>query len=291
VIDYDPHDWRSHLLDIKGSVVRQILGREVFFTAWSVLVYFFHSHVHAVGIDAVGHTLIGVVLGLLLVFRTNQSYDRFWEGRKLWGAITNTTRNLGRAAAGAMSADPKAAAEVIRWTAAFPFAAMNLLRRESGLGSAEGLPPAEVTAVMASNHPPLAVARKITALLADAQRRGVIPDIIRTMLEAHVTTLIDCIGACERIRNTPLPFAYVVHMRRCLLVYCATLPMALVDKFGPLMVPATMLLNYMLLGIEEIGVEVENPFGRDDNDLPLERFCDGIAGNLREITAELGSSE
>src|SRR5690242_3653386 len=99
MIDYDSHIWRDHLLDIKGSMVRQISVRVMVCVAWSVAVTGVHELTTLkLDIPATGHTLIGVALGLLLVFRTNSSYDRFWEGRKLWGAIVNDSRNLARAA-------------------------------------------------------------------------------------------------------------------------------------------------------------------------------------------------
>ena len=92
--------------------------------------------------------------------------------------------------------------------------------------------------------------------------------------------LIDYCGACERIRSTPLPFAYAVHLRRALIVYCFTLPLALVQKYGWETVPVTLMIAYVLFGIEEIGVEIEGPFGDDDNDLPLEDICETIHKNL-----------
>ena len=94
MIQYDSHRWVEHLLDIKGSLVREIIGRVLRFTAWSAVVVYLDSHVHPVGIPSTIHNFVGVALSLLLVFRTNASYDRFWEGRKLWGSIVNETRNL-----------------------------------------------------------------------------------------------------------------------------------------------------------------------------------------------------
>jgi putative membrane protein len=95
--------------------------------------------------------------------------------------------------------------------------------------------------------------------------------------------LIDYIGACERIHKTPLPFAYVVHLRRALILYCITLPFALIESYGWSTVIDTLLIAYILFGIEEIGVEIEDPFGEDDNDLPLEKICATIEGNLLSV--------
>lgn len=102
-----------------------------------------------------------------------------------------------------------------------------------------------------------------------------------TSLDADCHQLVDCIGACERIHKTPIPFAYVVHLRRALVIYCATLPLALVGTFGWWNLVIVYLVSYILFGIEEIGVEIEDPFGDDENDLPLEQISEGIDKNVR----------
>ncbi len=107
-------------------------------------------------------------------------------------------------------------------------------------------------------------------------------------LDQNVQLLIDSLGACERIRKTPLPFAYVVHLRRALILYCFTLPFALVESFGWGTILATLLVAYIFFGIEEIGVEIEDPFGQDDNDLPLDRICATIEQNLIALLEDEG---
>ena len=94
-------------------------------------------------------------------------------------------------------------------------------------------------------------------------------------------------GGCERIHKTPLPFAYVVHLRRALVIYCFSLPFALVDLFDWkwAVILDTMFMSYVYFGIEEIGVEIEDPFGVDENDLPLEEICASISRNTLEVSA------
>jgi putative membrane protein len=284
VIDYDPHLWRDHLLDIKGSMVRQVIGRVLSCVLWSAAITYVHFHHVELNISDKAHLLVGTVLGLLLVFRTNSSYDRFWEGRKLWGSIINETRNLGRAAAVLLEAAPDLLRRLLGWTILFPGATMQVLRGRHGLGTAPGwLPPEEVYSVRQADHQPLAIARRISGVLDEARRRGLISDYVQMQLDQNVQLLVDYLGACERIHRTPLPFAYMVHLRRCLILYCFTLPFALLDIFGWGTIPVTMLVAYTMFGIEEIGVEIEDPFGFDENDLPLERFCATIERNLLEL--------
>ena len=287
MIKYDAHKWTHHLLDIKGSVVRQIFWRVLLFVVWSGGVVAFHTYVRPVGVPSTVHTLIGVALGLLLVFRTNASYERFWEGRKLWGGIVNETRNLARIASAFLRDHPALLRPIVLWTAAFPYASMHSLRGARSLGPlADHLPAKEVAEVLASPHVPSAVARSITTLLAEARAEGQLTDYVAVTIDGNVQLLMDYIGGCERIQKTPLPFAYVVHLRRALILYCLTLPFALVETYGWTTAGDTLLIAYILFGIEEIGVEIENPFDKDDNDIPLEEICATIEGNLLAVIAE-----
>lgn len=282
MIDYDPHDWWTHFFDVKGSMVRDILGRVLLLTAWSAIVvalYRWYGSEWTISLTL--HGIVGTALGLLLVFRTNASYDRFWEGRKLWGSIVNETRNLARLVTVHLAPEPALRDAVLAWAAAWPYAAMHRLRGETGLGPlASRLPAAEVAEVLGAEHVPLAIARRITALLVEARNRGLLSDILLDSLDRNVQFLIDYLGGCERIVKTPLPFAYMVHVRRALLLYFGALPLALVREFGWATVLDTLVVSYIFFGIEEIGVEIEDPFGRDHNDLPLESICETIAKNL-----------
>ena len=281
MIHYDPHNWLDHFFDVRGSLVKEIGVRVAVCGLWAAAVVLCHKRVAPIGISSLLHTLVGTALGLLLVIRTNSSYDRYWEGRKLWGGIVNECRNLIRSARIHLSADPELLFRLSRWTAVFPFTARNLLRGQVGLGPVQNdLDPAAALAVAGAPHPPLQVALEMTACLKDAQKHGLISDYVLVMLDQNIQQLVDFLGGCERIRKTPLPFAYVVHLRRLLVLYCFTLPFALVDTFGWGTIADTLLVSYTFFGIEEIGVEIEGPFGEDDNDLPLDAICEDIRRNV-----------
>lgn len=305
MIQYDPHHWRSHLFDVRGSMVREIFARVAVCVVWSILVVSWDvAGSPVVGPDAAatnnpfvqqardyrlriplhGHTLIGVALGLLLVFRTNTSYDRFWEGRRQWGSIVNESRNIGRLATSLLKEDHDLLDRLLLWTMAWSWSLKHRLRGKKSIGAlASELPAPEVLEVEQAQHVTLAVSRKMTEQLDMAQRRGLISDVQQSLLDGSLQRLIDTLGACERIHNTPLPFAYMVHLRRALIVYLVTLPMALVADFGWATVPALLLIAYILLGVEEIGVEIEDPFGDDVNDLPLKSLCEIIENNLQAL--------
>jgi putative membrane protein len=282
MIDYDPHQWWAHFCDIKGSMLREIFARVLTCVAWSTVVVLIDQQID-VSIQPTVHALLGVALGLLLVFRTNASYDRFWEGRRMWGNIINETRNLGRAGNAFLASAPELRRQLINWTIAYAYAAMHRLRGERSLGhGAKLLTEAEAAGVVSETHIPLAVATRISQTLRAARDQGVLTDYQMVALDQNSQLLVDYIGACERIQNTPLPFAYMVHLRRVLIFYCFTLPFALVGEHQWVTVLETLLVAYVFFGIEEIGVEIEGPFGLDENDLPLERFCSLIEADLQE---------
>ncbi len=287
MVDYNPRHWTSHLFDVRNSMSHAIFGRVLLCVAWAVLVLVVHYSIASkydrdpLTIPTTMHTLVGFALGTLLVFRTNTSYDRFWEGRKLWGGIVNESRNLARSVTILFKDDPELIRSTLLWTMAWPHAVMHGLRGRVGLGPlVDSLPQVEVEAALTSDHVALHVAGMMTAKLVEARDKGMISDVVFNHLDNNIQALIDYLGGCERIKKTPLPFAYMVHIRRALILYCATLPFALVNDFGTGAVVGTFLVAYIFFGIEEIGVEIENPFEDDENDLPLERICQTITGNL-----------
>lgn len=290
MIEYDAHNWTDHLFDIKGSMVREIIGRTLLVVAWAAAVVAFHQYVRPVAVPSTVHALVGVAIGLLLVIRTNASYERFWEGRKMWGGMVNESRNLARSATAFLRDSPATSEAIILWTVAFAYSSMHVLRGSKSMGPmAERLPANEVRDVLAAEHLPTAISLRISSLIDEARRKGHASDYVAMTLDNNVQLLIDYIGACERIHKTPLPFAYVVHLRRALILYCVTLPFALIESYGWSTVIDTLLIAYILFGIEEIGVEIEDPFGVDDNDLPLEKICATIESNLQSVIANPGA--
>lgn len=276
MIDYDPHTWRTTFFAVRGSRLKVISFRSMIVTLGAVLVTALHVFVEPVSFSnaSIVHSMVGTALGLLLVFRTNQSYDRWWEGRRLWGAMVNTCRNLARSTSVHLASEPARLRRVLKLTQAFPEATTCVLRRQSWTPT--GLEADDAAAITLHNHLPTAICQRITFHLEAHRRAGLMADIVFTSIDQNAHQLVDIVGACERIHKTPLPFAYVVHLRRALVLYCATLPLALVSSFGWATVPIVFGVTYVLLGIEEIGVEIEDPFEGDENDLPLERITEGI---------------
>jgi putative membrane protein len=283
MITYDPRNWLAMLFSFRGTVVPAILPRVVLFTSLAAGLAAFDQFVAPIRkIDHLGHTLTGVVVGFLLVLRTNTAYDRFWEGRKLWGGIVNATRNLVRQAA----VYAGQAGELANLVSAYVIGVKQHLRHDRDLSEAKPWVSAELFAQLEKQeNPPLLLSSHLSAWIERRRMEGKIDSITAMQIEDRVRELIDLQGACERILKTPIPFNYAVHIKQFLMIYLVTLPFVFVSLWDWLAVPVVAVISFGLSGIEEAGVEVEDPFGDDPNDLPLEALCFTIvrdSGTLAE---------
>lgn len=255
-------------------------------TAWSAIVVFFHLHVHEIGMPGTVHGIIGAVLGFLLVFRTNASYDRFWEGRKLWGQLTSENSNLIRTCEAFLKNAPEKRRLIAQWAVVYNYAMMNALRGKKDLGPyTKNLDQDKVRMAAESVRPPLLVAREMGLILQEAKSEGIITDYEQISIDNNIQLMIHHLGASERIRTTPLPFAYVIHLRRAMVLYCYSFPFVIVTKleWPWFAIFGTMFLAFVYFGLEEIGIEIENPFGTGENDLPLESYCERIHQNIKAL--------
>jgi ion channel-forming bestrophin family protein len=283
------HWWRA-MLTVRGSVLPTVWRRSLICGLFGVgISVAYVSGVEALHKPALGNIVPGIVLGLLLVFRTNTAYDRFWEGRRSWGAIVNASRNLARQMLVTIPAGDESEQyekeAAIRLVAAFATTTKQLLRHETLFWEEmEGLLSSrQLEILQRANHPPLEVSVWIDDYLQEQRsKRRIDSHQLVTMMQL-LNQLVDNLGACERILKTPMPIAYSIHLKQLLMIYCLGLPFAMVKDLGYLTGPVIGLVSFTLLGIEAIGLEIENPFGKDPNDLPL----DGICANLRRNVEDL----
>ncbi|MEE2787098.1 MAG: bestrophin family ion channel [Myxococcota bacterium] len=283
MIEYDRSAWFTHIGSWKGSVLPAILPRILVVTTIAVVVAVWDHFSPIAPLDKAPHGLVGVALGLLLVFRTNSAYDRFWEGRKRWGMIVNRTRDLSRQSLAWIRESPEEKIRIVHQLILFAYATKEHLRGTRDLSPlADLLSGEELAAIQAVDHMPLQAAENVTTEIVKTYRQGHLDLVASQFLDTDITNLIDQLGACERILKTPIPFAYVLHLRRFVLLFLSTLPLVFVHMDW-LMVPVVAIVTYALLGIEEIGVQIEDPFGLEDNDLPLDAICDTIRTNLLEL--------
>ncbi|MDP7274289.1 MAG: bestrophin family protein [Planctomycetaceae bacterium] len=274
MIRHRNQNWSSIAFSVTGTVLPRVIVRVFLFTAFSsVIVVSLHLTETELKLNPITHSLVGIALGLLLVFRTNASYDRFWEGRKAWEGVTSASQNLVRSAV----AFAGTAEDLVPLVTAYAYALKDRLQGSDDLASFAGDLDREVMKeASGSSNSPATITRHLTFWVRKKLDDGLSPPLARS-LDLWIGQLIDHQATCERIRNTPMPFAYVVQIRQLLIVYLATLPLVLLDFLGWWSIPALFFVAFALLGIEEAGVEIENPFGTDPNDLPLGDFCEVIS--------------
>jgi putative membrane protein len=236
------------------------------------------------------YEIAGAVLGLLLVFRTNAGYDRWWEARKLWGGIVNQSRNLGAGALAYGPADAEWRRGFIGWIIAFPYVSRFSLRGAKPDDHLKELIGAAAEAEVArSAHMPTRVAFELAKRLRSACDGSGLDRFVFLQLERERALLIDHIGGCERILKAPLPRVYSIMVRRFILLFVVTLPLALLHRMSndwlvPLM---TMLAAYPMLSLDQIAVELQNPFDATNvTHLPLETITGTIEENLVRLLAE-----
>jgi putative membrane protein len=280
--------WFESALQIKGSVIAAIYKRVLLCGAFGVLISILYHLKIPVSQPILGTVIPSIVLGLLLVFRTNTAYERFWEGRKCWGAIINTIRNLARQIW--VSIDEKRPEdkdhkiEALNLLVAFGIATKLHLRNEPINSDLEALmPDSKYITLKIINNPPLEIAFWISDYLQQQYNRNCINSYQLTSMQELLNMLVDNLGACERILRTPMPLAYAIHLKQLLLLYCFLLPFQIVQSLDWWTGLISALVSFTLLGIEAIGLEIENPFGYDENDLPLDAICTTMKRNIDDL--------
>ena len=273
--------WRE-ALSLQGSITPLVLPSALVFSLLAVGVCLLYRRFPQVAVEVGLYEVVGALLGLVLVLRSNAGYDRWWEARKVWGGIVNQSRNLVIAALSNGPQDPQWQERFVRWVAAFPHACRNSLRGERELPEvATLLPPEDARKVGSAQHMPGYVSLQVAKMLQKARdERGMSP-FAYLQCDRERADLINHIGACERILKTPIPNAYALKIRGFILLYLATLPFALVQKLEWLTPLALFLAAYPILSIDQVGVELQNPFSkRNLSHLPLDRITRDLETNL-----------
>ncbi len=227
------------------------------------------------------HVALTLVLGWLLVFRTNSAYDRWWEARTLWGALVNASRNLAAkvcAIPGLTSRDRSATEKNV---IAFAYALRDHLRDEPSIQSLPGFENYELSTQHAPNH----LMQRVFSDLWRWKSEGRIDGDELRVLDAETHRFLDICGGCERIRKTRIARSYRVFARQCIFFYLATFPWGIVHEFGIWTIPLTAITAYFMLGLETVAEHVEEPFGTDEDDLNLDGLCVTIDESVREIFA------
>jgi len=291
MINYNPKDWFIFLFKLhKSDTIRRLMPLLIGVAVYAGLVTlaeteWLHlpesSHVKSI---PVLHGLLGFVISMLLVFRTNTAYDRWWEGRKLWGSLVNNSRNLAIKLAVMLPADDHTSKSFFRKIIpAYAYALKKHLGHETTRISLFDNDEHLENQINKDKHVPNQVAKLLFAHIQQLYTEGKINGDQLIVLNAELISFTDICGACERIKNTPIPYSYSAFIKKFIFFYVITLPFGYVFSLGYFIIPIVTFVFYVLASLEIIAEEVEDPFGGDENDLPLDKIAGNIHKHVNEI--------
>ena len=283
--------WFKMLFIWRGSVLPKVLPRLLLllFLAVAIVILRDNFFPYKIPLNPAPFTLFGIALALFLGFRNTVSYDRFWEARKLWGALLNDTRSLARQAI-TMSGYPARSAEVnqfINYLIAFTYALKHQLRNTDASADLESRLPATVYhEINQARYKPILIMKAMGSWVKTAKENGQMDSIIQAAFDQNLDKLSDITGGCERIASTPIPYTYRVLLHRTVYIYCFLLPFGFVDSLGWVMPFIVVFIAYTFVAFEAIADEIEEPFGTEPNDLALNGMTRMIEDTLLELSGK-----
>ncbi len=287
MIQYNPKSWFSLIFDVYSRyVIRSLFPLILFAGVLTALLCFLFIDVLSITITDTKafHSILGVILGLFLVLRTNTAYDRWWEGRKLWGKLVNDTRQLSIKLAAFLPEDAKDDRVFFKKMIPNITIAMKEHLRDSILVGEMDFYDEEVKKkIIESKHRPNMINKLIMVRVNKLRQQNIITGDQLFILDKEIKGFTDIIGACERIKSTPIPYSFSMFIKKFLFIYSITLPMTFIGEFGYWSIILVVMAFYFLMSVELISEEIEDPFGKDVNDLPLDELCVKIKKNIIEI--------
>jgi putative membrane protein len=285
-------------LALRGSVLPRILPALVVNVGIATLVTWSHGDLFQLKITltTIPFTLIGLPLSIFLGFRNNAAYDRFWEGRKLWGELVLRSRNFARQCLSLIDYPAPvqggegltdARVRMVHRAIAFNHAVRDLLRDQpSGAGLKSLLLPAEWEHMERVHNKPDFLMLQMGLDLRQCLKEGRIDPCLAASIDTTLSALCGAGASCERIKNTPVPFSYTLLLHRTAYLYCFLLPFGLVDSIGFMTPFVVAIVAYTFFGLDALGDEIEEPFGLESNDLPLDAICRAIEIDLRSALCD-----
>jgi len=232
------------------------------------------------------HSLLGFAISMLLVFRTNTAYERWWEGRKLWGSLINNSRNLAIKLNIMLAPDNQHSRGFFRQVIPlYAFALRRHLLKDTTKFLLDEQPHPELPELNTQPHLPNKLADSMLREIHQLHHQKKLSDVQLLMLNNEWQSFTDICGACERIKNTPIPFSYSTFIKKFIFIYVITMPFGFAITLGLFTIPVTAFIFYVLASLELIAEEIEDPFGKDSNDLPMEKIAENIRINMKDIIA------
>lgn len=286
--------WLKMLFIWRGSVLKKIIAQLFIITIFSVAVYYFNGKIYdyKVKLNPTVFTLIGLALAIFMGFCNTASYDRFWEGRKLWGLLVIETRSLTRQILSFIpNVSKEEKQEIVKLISAFCWSLNYQLRDKTETKPIQHLLSEEqFHQIQGKQFIPNIILGFISDWLNEQNKKGNIDTIVLTSMNHQLNQFSNISGGCERIYNTPLPFAYSVLLHRTVYLYCFWLPFGLLDSLDWMMPLIVLLISYTFIALDAIIQEIAEPFGEEENDLALNSICRTIEFSIFE-QAEIPQGE
>ncbi|VWC96799.1 bestrophin family protein [Burkholderia contaminans] len=283
--------WLRMLLVWNGSVLPTILPQLVLTLAISLVAVWGGGRVlgEKVPLNPTPFTLIGLTLAIFAGFRNNASYERYREGRQLWGGVLTATRTLVSQALcyGAIDRDDASRRAFVRTVVAFVYALKHQLRGTDPAADLLGLlDGAAYARVAAARFRPVVIVHALREAFTARADAGQLSDTRLWMLDARLDDLVAMVSGCERIASTPIPFSYDVLLHRTIYAYCVLLPFGLVDSIGAATPFVSVFVAYTLIALDAIAHAIAEPFGDGPNHLALDAMTRQIERTLLELNRE-----
>jgi putative membrane protein len=286
MITYRKTDWIKAIWYFHtGETIVALLKRLLIVLVYATFVTVFeisYLHQRLTNTPTEFFSALGILLSLLLIFRTNTAYDRFYEGRTAWGSLVNNCRNLAVYIDSVLPADRQTERFFFtKMISNFPFALKNHLRDHRIIEELEITDGFDD--IKRFEHLPNAVALQLRKRVESLYREGAITDAQLINANDMLLTFLNVAGVCERIKSTPIPFSYSFFIKLFILIFVTLLPFSILEVYGYITIPAVLIMSYVLIGLEMIGEEIEEPFGTEQNDLPLDQISRNIRISVHEI--------
>lgn len=288
MIKNDPKDWISFIFKFhKSDTIRTLFPSMILICLYTFGVIhierYYFSENSLIKNFTVVHGLLGFVISMLLVFRTNTAYDRWWEGRKQWGTLTNISRSFAIKLSAMLAPDDSVNRSFfVKTISVFSVTLKNHLRSEETKTELFDI-DANEHVIDHTKHLPNQVSLLINKRVQNLVRQHKLTSDQVLLLNDELRNFNEVVGACERIKNTPIPYSYSAFLKKFIFVYVITLPIGYVFLLGYYLIPVIAFVFYVLASLELIAEEIEDPFGNDANDLPLDRITENIGKNVADI--------
>ena len=286
MISYNTKDWFTFIFRFhKADTFRTLLPIMFAIGVYAALIGYLEVEVWKIGENSyvknitIMHGMLGFVISLLLVFRTNTAYDRWWEGRKLWGSLVNNSRNFAIKLAAILEDENDKA--FFRKT--IPSYASILHKHLKNDETAKQLFEDLDLEIDHHKHKPNQVAKLLFQKVNELYVAKKITGDQLIILNAEIQSFTEVCGACERIKNTPIPYSYSAFIKKFIFFYVMTLPFGYSFSLGYYTAPVVVFIFYVLASLELIAEEIEDPFGSDVNDLPTKKIAENIKKHVEEI--------